>query len=667
MPRDKQTYKDAAIRLKARREAKGITIPELADKLGVSTARYRSWEKTFGPLPQRQYGNAIDRILQDWEALSRRQDNEDSKPSDELDYKQNGIRAKSRREFLGLSRSFVAGRIGVSEVTLLKWETSLPRSYRGGIEDAWEDTLQVSRGWIRAPFTDASDLPDRASRLSDIGCLTVEDEIRAVGAWLTRARAMARTWDFGGLSEAEQRRATMFADRYGVSGEVSTILQAIGDKFGLTRERARQVIEVMTNRSRGVQFDLPRLAQIKEATGSHPLWLVSEFEAAHRDLLGRVSLPDADRFAREILGFSVVSISERAFGQNINSLPPMIIDPGFLEILIAVRAAAMKMIRSCGAAHVMYVTGLASEITGKAVALSDVRKSLMVIEGMEWLTQDEDWLWLGPDTANNRVLEAVRKVLATASRKVDVEDLHQAVCRSRRAYYKSDVRAQPPEIEAPQEVLREILTRVPWLSVIQMNDFVLTEEIAVEDVLNSSELAVVRVIEEHGGVATRHVFNKRFVDTGVFTSPNLQIVLSNSPVIRQLGFGIYGIRGKEIPQKAFSEMAGSVTKHIVPVELRDDGWCEFRLSISEAGFRNGVADFPVSVIRAIPCGIYTIEGLASGMFSVGNIQSAPARTSGLIGLLRKADIKAGESLLFSIHPESMRAIISRAARLELDE
>jgi transcriptional regulator with XRE-family HTH domain len=664
MPRDKQTYKDAAIRLKARREAKGITIPELADKLGVGTARYRSWEKIFGPLPQRQYGDAIDRILRDWETLSRCQDNEDSKPPNELDYKKHGIRAQSRREFLGLSRSLVAGRMGVSEVALLKWERSLPRNYRGGIEDAWEDALQVPRGWIRAPFTDASDLPGRASRLSDVGCLTVEDEIRAVGAWLTRARAMARTWDFEGLSEAEQKRAIMFADRYGVSGEGGTILQAIGDKFGLTRERARQVIEVMTNRSRGVQLDLPRLAQIKEATSSHPLWLVSEFEAVHRDLLGRVSLPDADRFAREILGFSVVSISERAFGQNVNSLPPMIIDPSFQEILIAVRAAAMKMIRSCGAAHVMYVTGLASEIMGKAVALSNVRKSLVVIKGMEWLTEDQDWFWLGPDTASNRVLEAVKKVLATASRKVDVEDLHQAVCRSRRAYYKSDVRAQPPEIEVPQEVLREILARVPWLSVIQMNDFVLTEDIAAEDVLNSSELAVVRVIEEHGGAAARQVFNKRFVDTGMFSVPNLQIVLTSSPVIRQLGYGIYGVRGKEFPQKAFALAFTSVTKCAAPVNLTDDGWCEFTFSISEAGLRNGIADIPRGVLKMITPGIYMAEGVVRGTFSVGNIQSAPTRTSGLVGMLREADIQPGERLLFSIHPESMRAMISRTERLE---
>ncbi len=126
----------------------------------------------------------------------------------------------------------------------------------------------------------------------------------------------------------------------------------------------------------------------------------------------------------------------------------MITDPSIQEIVIAVRAASLKMIRSCGAAHILFVTGLVCDATGKAVALSDVRRALVAVEGMEWLTEGEDWYWLGPDTANNRALEAVRKVLAVASRKVDVEDIHQAVCRSRRAYYKSDVRVQPPEMES---------------------------------------------------------------------------------------------------------------------------------------------------------------------------------------------------------------------------
>lgn len=554
MKREKTPYREAAVRLKARREACGLSVPALAERLGVSTARYRHWEKLFGPLPQRQYGEAIDRIFGEGGQPPSSAGDEPS--LEHPNHEALGARARARREQLALSRGFVAAKLGIIPLKLLTWERSLPRRHRGELEDAWEDALSVPRGWLRAPW---AELPaHKPPAMSDLGCLTVEDEIRAVATWLTRASALRRVWRFDDLSEAEKRRATIFAERYGASCHRDSTLQAIGDRFSLTRERVRQIVDVMTDRARGAPFDLPRLAQIRDAARGHQLWRVDDFDQAHHGVLGGVSLPDADRFAREILGFGIASFSERVFVQNANPISSMmIIDEGFHELVVAVRSSAMKMNRSCGAAHVMYVTGLASEILGKPVAHSDVLRALPAIEGLEWLTEDADWFWLGPDAANNRVLEVVRKVLAVAACRVDVEDLHQAVCRSRRAHYRSETRAQPPEIEVPQDILREILCRVPWLTVIQMNDFALADEMALESTLNSSELAVVRVIEEHGGAVWRNVLNKRFVDAGKFTQANLNFVLAVSPVIQQLGFGIYGIRGRPFPQKAFAEAAAS--------------------------------------------------------------------------------------------------------------
>lgn len=661
MLRDKQRYKDAAVRLKARRKAKGISVPEIADRLGVSTARYRSWEKTFGPLPQRHYGDAINRIFEDWSASPQSYQLGDPVP-DDFDYEELGRRAEKRRESLELSRLAVSSAMEIGSQTLKSWERSLPRRHRGAAEDAWEDTLRVPRGWLRQPSLEAPDPSPGPIDLGDSGAASVADEIRALGAWLVRSRFATRTWNFEELSDQEKRRAIMFADRYGVSGEDKTVLQVIADQFGLTRERVRQVVESMAERAGGLDFTLPSLTKLKAATCTEEVWTVANFEERHRNLLGGVSLSDADRFAREILGTSVAAISDRSFAHGVNALQPMIIHPAVQEIVVEVRTASLRMIRSCGAAHAMFVTGLVSEAIGKAVSISDVRNALFAIEGMQWLTPDEDWYWLGPDTLNNRALEVVRKVLAVAGRKVDVEDLHQALCRSRRTYYKSESRAQPPEIEVPQEVLREILVRVPWLNVVQMDDFILTEEISIGEVLNSSEQAVVGVIEEHGGAAARNVFNRRFVKSGIFSLPNLQIVLAGSPVIQQFAFGVYGIRGREFPEKAFAEANASTSRLGSSVHVTDDGWCEFQLTVSEASLRNGVADIPKRVARVITSGTYTTEGLANGTISLGTLKCSPTRTSGLTVLLRKAGIQAGERLQFSIHPEQKRVRIVRASK-----
>lgn len=662
MQRDKSIYEKVAKRLREHREAAGLTRSQVAERLGVDTPRYSYWEKSFGPLPQRQYGDAIARILgvDFGQLVSGAGETLIREPIDRTAL---GERAAERRRTLKLSRAKVAEAAGVSGVTLSKWEESLPELNRGEKEGHWEDALQVPRGWLRNPgmIVAESSLPSHASLdLTFAGNETVTDEIRSVGAWLARTSARARTVRFEELTGAERRRAQMFAERYGVVGSEGAVLQSIGDRFGLTRERVRQVVDVMITRSGGVTFVLPHLSQLKEAAVAATAVSVAEFEAVYRPLLGPLlSLADADSFAREILGFGVATITERSLWQSGNAIQPMLAGGAGVGIAVAVRDSSRRMIRSCGAAHVLFVTGMVSETLGEAVSVSDVRQALAAVEGMEWLTADEDWYWFGVDTANNRALDVARKALAVAGRRLDIEELHQAVCRSRRPLYED--RKSPPAIEAPKHVLREIFARVPWMTIVQFDDFALTEPIRVEEALNSSELAVAETIRRYGGAVARQVLNKEFVLAGKFSGPNLQVILSGSPIIRPLGFGIYGLRGVAVSEKAFAKAMASVGNAVVvPSQLDSGGWCEFELEMTEFKLRNGLVDFPSRVIKAIPAGEYLAKGLAAGKFVVGMTPSAPNRVTKLMPLLRKAGVAAGDVLRIRIHPESLRAELSRA-------
>lgn len=662
MSHDPSSFISSAIRLRERREAVGLSPVQVAGRLGVDKARYRYWEKVFGPLPQRQYGAALARILDvdtDWlcsgvgEVLQL----------PPMDYESLGQRAATRRRVLKLSKAKVAGAIGISNLTLSKWEDSLPAKHRGEREHFWEDALQVPPGWLRDPaMTTPNPSSSRVSLdLTSSALESVVDEILAVGVWLTRISERSRTVHFEELSEAEQRRATMFADRYGVSGPEKAILQIIGNQFGLTRERVRQVVDVMTARARDVAFVLPRLLQLREAAGSSTSMSVIEFETTYRALLGpMLSLGDADSFAREILGFSVSAMTERSYWQTGNALQPMLGGEGGLGTAVAVRDASRRMIRSCGAAHVMFVTGMVSSALGAAVSVQDVRQALAAVEGMEWLTEDEDWYWFGMDTAKNRVMEVARKALSVAGRRLDIEDLQQAVCRSRRLRFED--RASPPAVEVPKHVLREIFARVPWLSVVQFDDFVLTESVPVEETLNSSELPVAETIRRHGGAVARQILNKEFVLSGKFSAPNLQIVLSNSPIIRPLGFGIYGLRGVPVSEKAFAAAMASVGGGVaLPPALDADGWHEFKITITDFKLRRGLVDFPSRVVRAIPAGEYQAEGLVNGSFVIGGVPSAPHRVTKFVTLLRKAGVRPADILRVRIHPEMLCAVVSRVA------
>lgn len=657
MSRDPTIYTASATRLRERREAIGLSAAQVAERLGVDAPRYRSWEKLFGPLPQRQYGDALARILDvdtNW-FLS----GEGEMPQLPVwDFELLAQRALARRRLLKLSRSSVAMAMRVTNQTLCKWEESLPKASKEHQEALWEDVLRVPRGWLRDQSMNAPE-PTSSIDLSAIDPGNVADEILAVGAWLTRAPERSRTVRFEELSEADQRRATMFADRYGVSGSEKAILQVIGNRFGRTRERVRQVVDVMTARARGVNFVLPRLLELREAATAATETSVTEFEAAHRPLLGpELSLIDADCFAREILGFSVAAMTERSHWQAGNALQPMLAGTGGTEMAVAVRDASRKMIRSCGAANVMFVTGMVSTELDAAVSVRDVRHALSAVEGMEWLTDEEDWYWFGISTANNRVMDVARKALSVAGRRLDIEDLQQAVCRSRRPLYED--RTIPPAVEVPKHVLREIFARVPWLSVVQHDDFILTEPVSVEETLNASELAVAETIRRHGGAVARQILNKDFVVSGVFSSPNLQIILSSSPIIRPLGFGIYGLRGVAVSEKAFSKaIAGVGNASCLPSTLDADGWHEFELLLTDFKLKHGLIDFPSRVIKEIPAGEYLAEGFLNGKFIVGGAPSAPNRVTKLVTLMRKAGVRSSDVLRVRINPDMFRADFSQ--------
>ena len=87
----------------------------------------------------------------------------------------------------------------------------------------------------------------------------MRDEIVAISSWLAEPNARRRTCNPLLLAESTARNARIFAQRYGSNGEDRT-LEAIGMRFGVTRERVRQICAKMLGRSSGVRFSGGRFA-----------------------------------------------------------------------------------------------------------------------------------------------------------------------------------------------------------------------------------------------------------------------------------------------------------------------------------------------------------------------------------------------------------------------
>lgn len=671
------TEQEISARIVARRKQLGLKPIEIANRLGITNPRYRNWEKYFGRLPMLQYGEALCRILcvsEDWlnsgegalndAHVSEIASSRPVPPCKTLSSQVReslGRRMKQRRREIGLSSTQLAARVSVNVATIRNWESELPAKHLGEREDRIEDILCLPRGSLRNPDATPPPIERIATRivLAEAGCVTVADEIRAVGVWLAHSSPFRRTIYRDKLAEGYRRLADYFAERYGVVGEDLSILASIGSRYNLTRERIRQVQAKMSERAAWAQFITPAIDRLEKAIAAAVPITVKQFDNDHRDLLGeQLSVESAMRFAREILGRGIGKLADLPSGPVGSDFQNMLIDSNEdVSSARAIREAARKMIRSCGAAHILFVAGAASEIVGHGIAVNKVRKTVMSLRNFEWLVEDANWFWLGHELPN-RALSVVRKMLAVAGRKIDVDVLHSGVCRSRRVLYDED-RDTPYPIEVPWTVLREMLTRTPWLVTIQKNDFQLVEDIAPEDVLPSNELQIYTLIKEHDGILASNVLLNRLIKTGQMGSIGLQMALSRSAAFHQHEFGIHAITGYPFRHDALrraQELVGGA--RTISATTDESGWVNFDQTLTQYQFVHLSFDLPTGIGRLFPPGEYKLQGALSGFVIFGKTPSAPTRVTRLASALKRAGCKPGDEIHFRVHGQEKIMVIS---------
>lgn len=59
-----------------------------------------------------------------------------------------GLRIRTRREELGLTPEALGKKVGVSRISIMKWESDDHMEIKGGNVQALEDALEVPRGWV---------------------------------------------------------------------------------------------------------------------------------------------------------------------------------------------------------------------------------------------------------------------------------------------------------------------------------------------------------------------------------------------------------------------------------------------------------------------------------------------------------------------------------------
>jgi len=375
----------------------------------------------------------------------------------------------------------------------------------------------------------------------------LEDELRGVLAGLA------------GGSHDSGRNADIIMARFGWDGGPSRTLQAVGDEFGITRERVRQVCVRAGKRLLvGTRPMMPVLDDALSLFEESIPCEASSFKAA---------LVEAGLSERGIDGAGMLSLAE-FFGHEIGAVlvesgeTRLVMDRDSADCVGKARQTARKLVGSHGVTTVAEVT---TELCGELDETEqEHREGLVRIEldaepTVVWLDADKRWLWLtGIPDGRNRLMNNVRKVLSVSG-EIDATDLRRAVRRDwRMGGYAPPARIllafaeAVPELKRSDNVVRSLR---PY---------------SRGEYLSNSEYIIAEVILEHGGVMRYDDLRRVALDYGVGDAAFKQR-MSYSPVVRKYAPCVYGLSGVDVSANAVDALTVPAQRNRV---LQDCGWTD---------------------------------------------------------------------------------------------
>jgi len=199
------------------------------------------------------------------------------------------------------------------------------------------------------------------------------------------------------------------------------------------------------------------------------------------------------------------------------------------EMIAVVADTARALVRRGGAARV-------HDVKSSAFATLAVRADgdlvIAVVsepEDFVWLERRTGWFYL-PAVTRNAVVSRVVKVLSVAGR-IDLADLYAGIRRDQ----------SMKQFVMPEYILGELCSHIPGVAVEDSHVYA-PKPIRPQDVLETTELTLVRILSEHGGAMERHALEALCLAAGM-KAPSFNSRIAYSPLITERGYGRYGLRG----------------------------------------------------------------------------------------------------------------------------
>ncbi|CAN7782544.1 hypothetical protein LJR175_008225 [Variovorax sp. LjRoot175] len=356
-----------------------------------------------------------------------------------------------------------------------------------------------------------------------------------------------------GSEEAKTRWINIFLARYG-NGNGQT-LQEVGDAHSLTRERVRQICDAILSSITAQSVKMPALERVLAAAGRIMPLSMEEASAQLRRLLGEgPGLGAAMHFAEAVGVASTVQHAELKARTNEGyKLVPMIESIAAPSTwMTAALSFARKDCTFVGCSNFLRIAGYLALNQGIAQDLDTLRTLFEGAPGYRVLDAESGWFTLA-DSETSAAATRMRKLMSVAGGSAELDTVAAALMTDDRWFYREGGNAMAVP---PLHVLSELFGGWEWLNANAHNKYVAKAPIDAESVLSATELGAVKVIERHGGAATRAEIASHLIEALGFSNVAVSATLAMSPALAKLEKSIYSIRGVPVPANGLTQARG---------------------------------------------------------------------------------------------------------------
>ncbi len=466
-----------------------------------------------------------------------------------------------------------------------------------------------------------------AGRIEGMSDLTLEEELIQI---------------FG--STPYERNRQILIGYYGWADGRQHTLTEIGTRFGITRERIRQVCAKLTRRHKNISMILApvmdRTLVLVDQRLPCPAHKIEAELAQQRLTAIGISLEGVATGAKLLqrpLSFKIVKVDNARLAVRHDQV----------DATLAIVDLAKKETYFHGLSTVAGIERMVSEKFPGRVGPELVTQTVLLIEGFLWLDAESGWFRLFP-IAKHGLPKAIDKILAVAG-EVTVSQMREAMRRNRRLW------KDPP----PENVLLEFCRQTPDVRV-EGDRIISDPRRDWKTSLTGVEAKLVAVLKQHGPVMERGTMEDLCVAGGM-NRFSFHAFVSWSPVIVQLGHSVYGLLGAKVSQQEVDELisarrAKRQAHRVLDSHGRtEDGkiWLSYRLS--KAASTYAVITVPAALKKVVRgrFGLLSPQGE-----KIGTLATKDGRAWGLGAFLRERGARIGDHIVLTLDLEKRTAVVS---------